>query len=845
MNTGNLPGVGKNVGGTTYVHISALPKLEPEILEVVAAGAQLANVRANEHFNVVKLSGTGRLSLLEYPDFFDTAFPELRRSWAVDLNQRSVRERDYGEHTNRHILHRKELLLSQDHPKWPEFSVLTEMAEHYGLFEDPLRIGYKQQWESLLEEKRLEIVGHTISLVGETFNIERHRTALTRVRFSRPFQLLQKLGYLEGYTVFDFGCGKGGDVELAQELGVKAQGWDPHFSPKSEKVKADVVNLGYVINVIEDPEHRRETLLEAAEYANKLLIVSAMLESQQRSNGVRFGDGVITKRNTFQKYFTQPELRHFIETAVASKAFALQPGIFAVFFDEGEEQKYLESLSRRRKGKPSIARVRQQQLEQLFDEHEQQLSNLWDVCVEYGRLPKEKELFEFEGLFRSIGSYRKALQVIRNKHDLSELEPRKASRKSDLLVYYALSAFRRDRRYRKQPLRLATDTKEYLGSRTNAEKLAAHLLINLADVDQIRRACMTAIEKDLGCLEDERSFSFLSETLGELPPLLRVYVGAGLELYGNEAEYTLAKIHIDTGKLTLMTCDDFWGSPLPRMLSRIKISLKEQSVEVFEYEGAFEPPYVYEKSRWMPKISPRYLDQVLFDEEMRVLGVSEFGKYGPTPDQLYQLLDRQNLTIDESQVRVADVTPKLDAPCGRYFRFRDFIECGETQRFTGIKNLPENPESYQAIGQLARLVVDPVVDYFGPIVLTYGFCSQTLEKEIPGRIAPRLDQHAAHEKRRNGRYVCSRLGSACDFLVEDEGMLEVAQWIVLNTRFDRLYFYGDSLPIHVSVGPEQKQQIVIMKKKKDATHGHRLFPVTISKSRFVEFTAQAVTQAYG
>jgi hypothetical protein len=41
-------------------------------------------------------------------------------------------------------------------------------------------------------------------------------------------------------------------------------------------------------------------------------------------------------------------------------------------------------------------------------------------------------------------------------------------------------------------------------------------------------------------------------------------------------------------------------------------------------------------------------------------------------------------------------------------------------------------------------------------------------------------------------------------------MLEVAQWIAHNTPFDRLYVYGDDKPIHVSVGPENKREIVLM-----------------------------------
>ena len=40
---------------------------------------------------------------------------------------------------------------------------------------------------------------------------------------------------------------------------------------------------------------------------------------------------------------------------------------------------------------------------------------------------------------------------------------------------------------------------------------------------------------------------------------------------------------------------------------------------------------------------------------------------------------------------------------------------------------------------------------------------------------------------------------------------QVAVWICRNTAFDRLYFYGDDRPLHVSVGPENSRQIVVMR----------------------------------
>jgi hypothetical protein len=35
-------------------------------------------------------------------------------------------------------------------------------------------------------------------------------------------------------------------------------------------------------------------------------------------------------------------------------------------------------------------------------------------------------------------------------------------------------------------------------------------------------------------------------------------------------------------------------------------------------------------------------------------------------------------------------------------------------------------------------------------------------------------------------------------IVEDEDMREVAEWIIANLPFDRLYFYDGRRPIHIS-----------------------------------------------
>ena len=80
-----------------------------------------------------------------------------------------------------------------------------------------------------------------------------------------------------------------------------------------------------------------------------------------------------------------------------------------------------------------------------------------------------------------------------------------------------------------------------------------------------------------------------------------------------------------------------------------------------------------------------------------------------------------------------------------------------------------------------------------------------------------------------GRIVCARLGAAVDFIVDDEDMFEVAQWVAANTPFDRLYFYGVDRPIHVSYGPNHDRQIVRMVPSKSG----RLVPRVVAVEAFL------------
>ena len=65
---------------------------------------------------------------------------------------------------------------------------------------------------------------------------------------------------------------------------------------------------------------------------------------------------------------------------------------------------------------------------------------------------------------------------------------------------------------------------------------------------------------------------------------------------------------------------------------------------------------------------------------------------------------------------------------------------------------------------------------------------------------------------RRGEPYRSRLGLAIDFRCPGVGSYNVATQVVENTSFDRLYFYNDDRPFHVSIGPQGSGQVTLMQR---------------------------------
>ena len=847
--------IGKIVGQYSYIHLSLCEQLSEADQAAIRQASELAGSPGSLHYNVVKLSDDRRkLSLLDYPDFFAEAFPTLRQYWTIDIESRQYRFRTYEGSYNPPILHRKELLISDDHPDVHKFRELTAAAESIGLFDDNNRIGFSRAWDALLDEKGYRLVGHELMPVGNVEivptseneavdSIARHLTALTRYSLSAPMQTLARFGYLDGSKcIFDYGCGKGGDLQALQENNVVASGWDPYYAPEEMKKPSDIVNLGFVINVIESLEERIDALRGAYELANEFLVVSAMLANPEAVRGRPYGDGVLTSRNTFQKYFTQAELIHFIAETLHEEPLPVGPGIFYVFKDKDAEQRFVYSRFAKKRP-PTIriscapiersARVRINRVQEKYERHQALLEPLWHLWLQLGRKPERSEV-NLEEIGAALGSLPAALRLIlayKGDEATGFLKEAERARVDDLRVYFANLQFEKRRPLKHMEQRQKADIKYFFGSFKTAVEEGERLLLETSKAVNINAACQVAAEHGLGWLDESHSLQLHTSLVEQLPAVLRCYVSCGTILYGDVSSADLIKIHIRSGKLTLMKFDRFDESPLPRLIERVKINLRSQRLDFFDYGEIYTPPYLFMKSRFINEEHPFYAEQAVFDEQLEQLNLTDLSGFGPNSEEFEQLLEKRRYCIQGFQLERSQTLPDLDEPCGQFLTYRDLIECSETQTKTALPNLPKQPDSYTALLELSTQLLDPIIDYFGMIKLTYGFCSPELARKIPGRIAPKLDQHAAHEQNRSGNPVCERGGAAVDFIVEFEDMTGVSQWIAENLPFDRMYIYGPNKPIHLSYSPSPNRQVTVMSPTRS---GNKLVPKTMNYEKYLQ-----------
>ena len=629
--------IGKRVGGDLYLHKSSVPLATIDNKEIIKDSAKNLT-KGEKRWNVVRI-GNDNIAFLFYKDFNNTPFPVLEKSIRFDLLDGRKSVRDFSSHSNPPVLHRKELMVAEDYPKRDQFAALTEALDKLSVFYDPHKIGFKQQWENRLRSHGISIDGHQIAKHIEPSGIvvARHKTALARYQLSQPTQLLIRHGVLSSdVSFFDYGCGQGDDVETLIAGGIQASGWDPHFAPKNPKKQADIVNIGFVLNVIEDPDERREALNGAWKLTKKIMSVAVMAPSSAAvENAKPYKDGFLTLRNTFQKYYTQEQLRDFIKTVTGALPVAVAPGIFFVFADDVALQEY--QINRYERTHQNALKLKGQRTQPTptpsIDRLEKALpvlENLSYEIIELGRpihsdeMPPElSQALAAERIgFKTAQHY--CLENLCQKEDLDEIS---SLRKEDLILYFALELFSQHKPYRQLPRRLQQDLKHFWGNYANAQIEARELLFSIGDKEKIQEAAEDAADDGLGYILPDNQLQFHHSILKRLPLILRCYVACGSVLYGDIESADMIKIHMNSKKLTLQFYENF-DDALPLLQRRIKIDMRSQRVRIFDYDDE-DRQYLFMKSLFLPDNFDDYEQQSKFDRSIQKLEGFDFSGYGP------------------------------------------------------------------------------------------------------------------------------------------------------------------------------------------------------------------------
>jgi DNA phosphorothioation-associated putative methyltransferase len=472
-----------------------------------------------------------------------------------------------------------------------------------------------------------------------TIPVARHRTAMSRTTLSRPLaaavtdQLLAT-----DMSVFDYGCGRGDDVRNLCFLGYSARGWDPNHRPDGERQAADIVNLGYVVNVIEDPAERAQVLKSAWTLAKRLLIVSARLVWDARGLvGRPWGDGLITRTGTFQKLYEQAELSAWIEQALGTQPLAAAPGIFYVFRQPSAAQEFLanrvHSYRPRARIDPHAA----------YEAHRELLAPLLDFVSTHARPPRTGELDGEQELDikETFGSLGRGLRLIRQVTEDAYWEQVASQRRSELLIYIALSRFGRRPKFSQLTPTLGGDIKALFGTYQAACAQADRLLFASGNPAQIYlSARSSAIGK-----QTPTSLYVHRRALAELPPVLQIYEACARVLSGTVDQANMIKLSVTQPQVSYLSYPSFDRDAHPTLAGAVTVNLRKLSVDWRDYSRSENPPLLHRKEEFLGNDDPRRpLYERLTRAEMRA-GLYEHPEQIGSLQGWQTVLTQNNATI--------------------------------------------------------------------------------------------------------------------------------------------------------------------------------------------------------
>ena len=419
---------------------------------------------------------------------------------------------------------------------------------------------------------------------------------MRRFRLSRPVALAWEHGLIRsGASVFDYGCGRGDDIRYLREHDVAASGWDPHYRPANPVEAADVVNLGYVLNVIENPAERADVLRKALAPARRVLVVAVRVDRGPLS-GEAFEDGLVTSRGGFQKVYTQAEFLDYVESVCGCKPAPAGLGVAYVFKDPALEREY---LARAALGRSAFGR--------RFTIAEFESSELGAAYLSFARklarLPRPSEFPQFAALAERFGSPRRIRKLADAVLDPAEIESLRLQKREDFLVCYGAMRLQgmRVTRAALLPAETQADIRSLWPSYRAARAEGERFLFSLGDPRQAAAAAQAASvgKRVAGSLYAHRSAE------EQLPALNRLQLFAARQIVG-DTEYDVLKLAADGQKVSFLRYPGFDNDAHPCLQSSLAVYLPRADYGFRDFSHSENPPILHRKDALVDETYPLY-----------------------------------------------------------------------------------------------------------------------------------------------------------------------------------------------------------------------------------------------
>ncbi len=472
--------------------------------------------------------------------------------------------------------------------------------------------------------------------------IRRERTAIRRYRCSRPVSLALANGLIgKGMSVLDYGCGHGADVRYLQSKKIRARGWDPHYAPDKRGLQsADVVHLGYVLNVIEKPDERAQALHSAFELAQKALVVAVRVDrALAGTDAEEFGDGVLTARDTFQKVFTQEEFRSYLETTLGHRPHVASLGVAYVFKDAGLEQHYLATRA--------FARNLEYRTELLAEFAKNPTARRYVALAnKLGRAPLAEEFRGYPKLVADFGSAERLRRLLLAHVDPETFAGARSERREDILTYLAMLRLQGIAAppFGVLPPSIQQDIKACFPAYTAAREEADRFLFEVGRPERVAQACAESpVGKHL-----PKDLYVHSSVESEMPPLLRLIVFAAQQVVG-KVDYDIVKIRTDGRAVSFLAYDRFYEDPHPALRSSVRVYLPKTEYDIRDYRDSSNPPILHRKETLVGRDHPGYAEFERLTKEEDALGLLSSPDIGYR-QQWDMLLRERGLAVDGYRV---------------------------------------------------------------------------------------------------------------------------------------------------------------------------------------------------